>query len=120
DTFGPFNGANGGTGTSVLGNDELNGAVVNPADVVITEVHGATPVVTGGAVPTLDPADGVVTVPVGTPAGEYHITYRICEVLNPTNCDDAIVTVVVEAPAIVANDNDYSVSNPVNGKDGGS
>lgn len=39
---------------------------------------------------------GTVTVPEGTPAGEYRIYYRICEKLNPTNCDDAVVTVTVK------------------------
>ncbi len=55
----------------------------------------ATPI-NGGPVPLVDPLTGTVSVPVGTPAGVYTITYRICEELNPSNCDQALVTVVVD------------------------
>jgi uncharacterized repeat protein (TIGR01451 family) len=37
----------------------------------------------------------VVSVAPLTPGGTYTLTYRICEILNPTNCDDALVTVEV-------------------------
>jgi len=125
DSFGPFNGGNTSTSTSILDNDSFNtGDPLNPvpatlANVDISIVHPATPIRTGTPVPTLNPADGLVTVQAGTPAGEYHITYRICETINPTNCDDAIITVVVAVPEIVANDNDYRTSDPVNGFAGG-
>jgi hypothetical protein len=36
-----------------------------------------------------------LTVPPSTPAGTYTVTYEICEILNPTNCDQAIVVVSV-------------------------
>ena len=52
----------------------------------------------------------------GTPAGPYTLTYQICEVLNPSNCDTAIVTVPVGATAIVANDD---AGTSVNGYTGG-
>src|SRR6185436_13024996 len=47
---------------------------------------------------TLNP-DGSVDVAPGTASGTYQLTYRICEVLNPTNCDTAVVRVTVVAPA---------------------
>ena len=98
--------------SNVLDNDLLNGVAVIPSEVVISALS--------------DPADGVtlniltgeVTVAPGTPAGTYFITYQICEVLNPTNCDPALVTVVVSATPIVANDDDASLT-PVNGYTGG-
>jgi len=62
--------------------------------------------------------DGNLSVPAGTAAGTYMIDYTICEVLNPTNCDTATATVVVEPAPIIANDDDLSAS-PVNGYDGG-
>ncbi|MBN8628592.1 MAG: hypothetical protein J0M17_24210, partial [Planctomycetes bacterium] len=37
--------------------------------------------INGGPVPSIDPATGVVSVPPGTPAGPYTITYQICEKL---------------------------------------
>jgi hypothetical protein len=66
---------------------------------------------------TLDPLTGIVSVDPGTPAGTYNIEYQLCEVLNPTNCDDATVTVTVIAPEILANDDTYG---PFNGYDGDS
>ena len=44
----------------------------------------ATPI-NGGPVPVLDVTTGNVSVPAGTPAGTYTITYQICEVVNPSN-----------------------------------
>ncbi len=108
----PINGADGGNTPSVFGNDTLNGAAFVPADVAVTLTGdgGLTGV-------TINP-DGTLTVPAGTPAGSYDVPYQICEVLNPTNCDTAIATVVINPPAIDAVDNDYSAT-PINGADGG-
>jgi len=36
-----------------------------------------------------------VNVAAGTPAGNYTVTYQICDKLNPTICDTASVTVPV-------------------------
>src|SRR5690606_5312883 len=123
DTYGPINGTTGDSNVgNILGNDTLNedpitGAMV-PSEVIISEIHPANPVRPGTLVPALNTETGDVSVPAGTPEGTYLITYRICEVLNPTNCDDAIITVTVNAPEILAVDNDYSAT-PINGKNGG-
>jgi len=86
-------GVNGTTGQTdvlnVFDNDLLNGNPVNPADVILTEI---IPDPTGTL--TLNP-DGSVDVAPFTPGGTYTLTYQICEVLNPTNCDQAIVTITV-------------------------
>ncbi|TWI42814.1 gliding motility-associated-like protein, partial [Flavobacterium glaciei] len=96
----PVNGTTGGnSGVNVLTNDTLNGMPVIPSDVVLS----STP---NGPL-TINP-DGTVTVAPKTPAGTYTINYTICEVLNPTNCDTATVTIVVAAPAIDANNDVYS------------
>ena len=87
----------GGTAfTNVLVNDTLNGVLVNPSQVNLTFVSS-----TNNGV-TLD-GSNVVVAP-GTPAGSYTLTYKICEVLNASNCDTAIVTVTVSAASIIAND----------------
>ncbi|MGO1069122.1 DUF7507 domain-containing protein, partial [Lysobacter sp. CA199] len=92
----PVNGGTGGTNVvNVLGNDTLGGSNVNPADVTVTPN-------TNG--PLTVKADGNVDVAPGTPAGNYQITYQLCEVLNPSNCDTATVTITVTAPAITATD----------------
>ncbi|RTZ03794.1 hypothetical protein EKM03_12550, partial [Flavobacterium sp. GSP6] len=103
------NGANGGTAFSnVLINDTLNGVAVLASQVVLTTVSSSNAGV------TLSGTD--VVVAAGTPAGSYTLVYQICEILNPTNCDTATVSVSVTAPAIVANDD---AGTPVNGANGG-
>ncbi len=109
DTGASVNGYNGGTSvTNVLANDELNGNPVNPAEVNLTELSSTHPGISlNGA---------AVVVAPGTPAGTYTLTYQICEILNPLNCDQATVSVTVGSASIVAND-DTGAS--VNGYDGG-
>jgi hypothetical protein len=108
DNGGPVNGLDGATNVlNVFDNDLLNGNPVNPADVTLSFV-------TGSPVLTLNP-DGSVDVDPNTPAGSYNLTYQICENLNPSNCDQAVATVTVEAPEIVANDDN---GGPVNGATG--
>ncbi|WP_293916756.1 DUF7507 domain-containing protein, partial [Sphingobacterium sp. UBA5789] len=108
DTPPAINGKDGGSTTSVLDNDQLNGKPVVPAEVKLTP--GTSP--NKGI--TMNP-DGTITVSPETPAGIYEYPYTICELLNPANCSDAKVTVVVEAAPIKAN-SDTPV--PVNGKNG--
>ncbi|MBF4518464.1 gliding motility-associated C-terminal domain-containing protein, partial [Flavobacterium sp. ANB] len=89
----------GGKTESLVLNDTLNG---NP--VVIGTSAGEvklTPI----TVPTgftLN-SDGTVSVPAGTPAGNYEVEYSICEITNPTNCDSAKSTIVVSAGDLKAN-----------------
>ncbi|MGB8816963.1 MAG: hypothetical protein WCC66_03485, partial [Rhizobiaceae bacterium] len=98
----------GGTvpGLNVLANDTLNGVAMVPADVTIT------PVTTG---PLTVNADGTVTVAPGTPAGPYTVSYTVCEVLNPANCDTADVIITVNAGNIAA---DADAVSGVNGLTG--
>ena len=63
-------------------------------------------------------ADGAVDVVAGTPEGTYQLTYEICEVLNPANCDTAVVTVDVVAAPIVAEDDSASGINGYTGATG--
>ncbi|UOF16265.1 Ig-like domain-containing protein [Lysobacter capsici] len=111
DTGTPVNGSTGGIAvTDVRGNDTLNGVAVTPAEVTLSQVSSTNPGI------TLDTGTGAVNVAAGTPAGTYTLVYRLCEVLNPSNCDDATVTVTVNAAPIVANDDTGA---PVNGRTGG-
>jgi len=109
DTFGPVNGAAGGSTASVLGNDTLNGNPVTNA--TVTLAAGASP--NPGLTMT---AGGTITIAPGTAAGTYVYPYTICEQLNPANCDTANATVTVSAAPIVANDDSFG---PVNGATGG-
>ncbi|HAV72555.1 MAG TPA: hypothetical protein DCX91_11840, partial [Stenotrophomonas sp.] len=76
------------TGSSVLGNDSLNGVSPPAAGDVILSLVGAP----GGF--TLNP-DGTISVGNGVGSGPTTITYQICEAAAPSNCDTASVTVVV-------------------------
>ncbi|MCY4779486.1 gliding motility-associated C-terminal domain-containing protein, partial [Sphingobacterium sp. UT-1RO-CII-1] len=120
DTPPAINGKDGGKTPSVVENDTLNGDPIDPKDigteVTVTVETPATPRNPGEPVPTLDPSTGIVTVDPATPAGDYEITYKICEVLNPDNCSTTTVTVTVTPAPIEA-----VVDTPpaINGKDGG-
>lgn len=79
-----------GGSTPVLGNDRINGAAVDPAAVNVSLVSS------GGLSGVSLDSNGNLILPANIPPGSYTITYRICEKLNPTNCDDAVVPVVVQ------------------------
>jgi len=95
--------------SNVLANDSLNG--VTP--VVLANVN-LTQESTSNSGVTLDVTNGSVNVVVGTPAGNYVVTYKICDKLNAAICDTATVTVPVLAIDAV---NDSGAS--VNGTTGG-
>ena len=100
----------GGTAVAdVLTNDSLNGQPASLATVVLTQQSSSSANV------ALDTASGAVAVAPNTTAGTYTLTYRICEQLNPANCDTANVTITVTAPVVVANDD---AGGPVNGATG--
>ena len=71
----------------------MNGEPVDPADITATVL---TPAADPGVV--LDTDTGVVSIGPDVPPGTYTIVYEICETLNPSNCSQATVTVVVEEP----------------------
>ena len=98
DTLPAVNGATGGATQSVFNGDTLNGVAVTSSTVTVSITDGTA--LPGATINT----DGTITVPAGTPAGSYPITYQICETLNPANCSTAIATVVVDVPPITADD----------------
>ena len=97
-------------GGNVLDNVRINGATSNPSpsdvDITINQTAGT------GTVPYLvtSGADkGKIKLPQGTPSGTYTIRYTVCD--NATgaakSCKQATATVVVDANAIIAqNDTD--------------
>jgi len=90
------NGSTGGTAfTNVLANDTLNGVAVVPSKVTTTFVSATNAGITLSGTNVL--------VAAGTPAGSYTLTYQICEVLNASNCDTAIVTVTVTEGSTLSN-----------------
>ncbi|MDR6843321.1 gliding motility-associated C-terminal domain-containing protein, partial [Flavobacterium granuli] len=95
-------------GNVLIGNpttpDTFNGSPVTIGLVNLAVITPATPLSQDSPVPNIDITSGQVNVPSNTPAGTYKLIYRICEILNPSNCDTATVTVVVKAATIIAND----------------
>ena len=99
------------------GDDTLNGVSTSISDVAISIIAPATPKTPGASVPSIDISTGIVSIPPGTPAGDYVINYSICEILNPTNCDPATVTITVDPAKIDAINDDFT-STPINGLEG--
>ena len=58
---------------------------------------------------TLDLANGSIFVAVGTAVGTHALVYRICDIADPSNCDNATVTVTV-IPNVIDAVNDAGVS----------
>ena len=85
----PINGLKGGVAGNVLTNDLLNERPVMANEVVISVLSD------GGMKGVTIDALGNLNVPKGTPVGTYIVHYSICEVVDPTNCSDAIAVVEV-------------------------
>jgi trimeric autotransporter adhesin len=94
ETTAAVNGISGGNTTALTLNDLLDGmAVVIGADPGNVTLIGVT--IPPGL--TLN-ADGTVTILPNTAAGNYSLTYQICEVTNPTNCSSVTSNIVVFIP----------------------
>jgi hypothetical protein len=74
---------------SVLANDTLNGTPATTARVTVSSVASTS------AGLTLNSFNGSVYVEIGTAPGSQTLTYRICEIESPSNCDTADVAITV-------------------------
>ncbi|OYU97188.1 MAG: hypothetical protein CFE21_02545 [Bacteroidetes bacterium B1(2017)] len=83
---------------NAFNNDSINGNLANSSSVNMSIVAGS-----GYAGVALNLLTGIVSVDPLTPAGTYTINYKICDTLNATNCDTALITILVSTPSIVAN-----------------
>ena len=109
DTRTVTNGAVGGTVSSVLTNDSYNG-VTNPSTNSVTLSWGALP---AGVVTTTN--IGELKVNPGTASGTHQIPYTICDKVNTHNCSTATLTLVIGAPAVIANNDTATVTNGITG-----
>jgi hypothetical protein len=97
DDAGTLPSPDGGTAVAnVLANDWIAGVRATVANVSLSQESASVEGI------TLDTADGSVDVALGT----YALVYRICEIANPGNCDNATATVTVRPNRIDAV-NDY-------------
>ncbi|WP_121040395.1 Ig-like domain-containing protein [Stenotrophomonas rhizophila] len=88
----PISSTTGGSTPTVLGNDTLNGAPVNGADLIIALQNAPAGFTINSA--------GVITVPAGAAAGATTLTYQICENTSPTNCATATASVIIGPTAV--------------------
>jgi len=79
----------GGIAGNVLSNDLVNGKPLNANEVVISVKDN------GGLAGVSIDKNGNLIVPAGTTQGTYLITYTICDVKDPNNCEQALVVVEV-------------------------
>jgi hypothetical protein len=103
DDAGAISPSTGGTAIpNVLANDLLGSQRATVATVQLSTVS-LTPALPGV---NLNAATGAVVVDQGAALGTYALVYRICEIANPGNCDNATATVTVRPNRIDAV-NDY-------------
>lgn len=93
----------GGVAANLLSNDWVGGARATPANVTLTLVSTPSTSITLNQ-------DGTVSAAPGTPAGTSSIAYRICAANNPSNCDEATVTITVRSFAITAANDQGAIS----------
>lgn len=79
---------------TVLDNDTYNGLSANLSNVTVTQLS------TSNSGVTLNTTTGRIQVANGVPAGTYTLVYRICDISNSSNCDDATVTILEPAPPV--------------------
>ena len=82
------NGALGGTTSSVVPNITLGGVASPSTNSVTISFSGLPAGVTTNT-------NGQLVIPAGTPATSTLVTYRVCEKLNPTNCQTVTSTLVI-------------------------
>ncbi|WP_295093512.1 gliding motility-associated C-terminal domain-containing protein [uncultured Flavobacterium sp.] len=90
---------------NVFENDTKNGNKLVPSDVDL-KVTQADP----KGYLTVD-VDGNVVLAPNAPAGDYELTYTICEKLNPDNCSSNAVKVAVTEPKMTVIANSYCSNN---------
>ncbi|WP_171263458.1 CshA/CshB family fibrillar adhesin-related protein [Acinetobacter silvestris] len=84
-------------GNAYSENDTLNNFAFNPAEITGKILEPAVPVNGSPLVPLLDLLTGAVTVPAGTPVGDYTIHYQICDNFEFLSCSTAYIKVGVIA-----------------------
>lgn len=90
---------------NVLDNDLLNGQAATLENVSLSEISNNT-----NGVLLLNP-DGTVDVAPGAQPGIYQLTYQICDKIDSSKCDTAIVTVYLGVTKVLAVDDDFGAYN---------
>lgn len=88
-TTNPINSCLGGATSTVFNNDSFCNAFLNPSLYSVTLVNN------GGASGATINSSGNITIPANIVPGDYTLTYQVCEIANPSNCDTATVLIKV-------------------------
>ncbi|RBA27348.1 PKD domain-containing protein [Flavobacterium tibetense] len=97
---------------NILDNDSVYGNQATPANTIITTSGIIDPNI------QVNTNTGLVTINSGIAPGTYTINYQICNENLPSHCDQGIITITINSPQIIANDDDFSTLN-INSCDGG-
>ena len=92
-----------GTTFQVLTNDTFHGLAVNANNVTISLSSNNLGI-------TLN-SSGILTIPQNIAIGYYRLTYTICEIANPNNCDTSEITVQITTPLLFSGIGTYFDSN---------
>ncbi|TXK74460.1 PKD domain-containing protein [Mesonia sp. K4-1] len=98
---------------SVLDNDTVYGS---PATLQNTTISFLSFILPQGI--TFNTSTGLVSVASSVAPGTYSFNYKICNTNNSAHCDTGTVTILVLAPQLIANNDDFT-SSPVNACEGG-
>lgn len=80
---------------NILSNDIYNDDAPSAIDVYVSTVTPATAITQGAPVPALN-SNGLISIPAGTPIGNYDIVYRICDSKDNNNCKTATISIEVK------------------------
>lgn len=109
EVFPPF--TDGGTTTSMLASDLLNGDPATLDNITLTVLREDPGV-------TLDPSTTIITLASGLPAGTYEVDYQICSIASPELCDTTTETVVQLAAPGIESTKTQTLTDNGDGRDG--
>lgn len=101
DDFGTITNSGGGTPGNVLDNDTLDAVPATTGTVTITQISSTDPDV------YVDEVTGDLVVNAGATLGAQTVTYQICEIANPANCDTATADIEVVESELVETEGYY-------------
>lgn len=108
DVFSYTPGIGSSTSPSVLVNDILNSAAVNPSQIIFTPLTSSNGLFMN--------ENGTLTPSSSLSTGTYTAEYEICELAHPNNCSFGTVTYTITIPHIDAVNDTFS---NINGQTGG-
>ena len=94
---------------NVLSNDKINGLSlnINLHNIQLTQLSTTSPLL------NIDPNTGILNIDPAIVNGTYTLTYKICQINNPNNCDTASVTINIINNKITSGQKSVSINGTV-------